>query len=668
MLHKIIGHGSNGSRGVMDYMLKEKDKKTPRQGVTILRGDVETQAKLIDSLVGKFKQQYVTGVFSFEEAPDQITEAQKDEIMDGAEQTILAGLDPDRVSITWIEHTDKGRLELNYIVACVDLEHGRLFQPYVHSHDEDRFNAFRDIQNIKHGYSDPNDPAKAQEFKQSKNLPAKAKDIKNVINNNVESYVVSGFINNRDDLTQYFKEMGYTITRASKTSISIENPHGKIDKETGKKRTNLKFESTNEGGIYGINFDSSRKNAKDIKRASEEFRASSKQRFRTAQKVYAEELERKRSYHQKRHSRPKLEHRGITKAVNPAFAKHTAFDGRYVRTVPNPYTDTLRKRDRRNSVDDRELYNENAELDRAARASTTQHNQKSNEAMANLGFYRLRNSDDLERIVWSNDSEIINKTADSDIQARSIHQEDYVLSRSKSLNEQAATRSSAASTRSQSKHDQTSRSDNTMERARDRDKEQRYSSVESIIASISSESIGRAKSVTHAIQRLRNFNEQNNSNVSELVASSESATRFADKTNRRADQGRKQTNSTDESINKLSARHDEFRRFKVRRENVRSEVERYTKEAESREQRIKRLERDAERNRTTSKGLEQVTTEVRSLISDKGQIKQQQVQAEIERQAEVARQMKAEQDKQAEIERQLQAEQERSRSSSPRPF
>ena len=655
MLHKIIGHGSNGSRGVMDYMLKEKDKKTPRQGVTILRGDVETQAKLIDSLVGKFKQQYVTGVFSFEEAPDQITEAQKDEIMDGAEQTILAGLDPDRVSITWIEHTDKGRLELNYIVACVDLEHGRLFQPYVHSHDEDRFNAFRDIQNIKHGYSDPNDPAKA-------------KDIKNVINNNVESYVVSGFINNRDDLTQYFKEMGYTITRASKTSISIENPHGKIDKETGKKRTNLKFESTNEGGIYGINFDSSRKNAKDIKRASEEFRASSKQRFRTAQKVYAEELERKRSYHQKRHSRPKLEHRGITKAVNPAFAKHTAFDGRYVRTVPNPYTDTLRKRDRRNSADDRELYNENAELDRAARASTTQHNQKSNEAMANLGFYRLRNSDDLERIVWSNDSEIINKTADSDIQARSIHQEDYVLSRSKSLNEQAATRSSAASTRSQSKHDQTSRSDNTMERARDRDKEQRYSSVESIIASISSESIGRAKSVTHAIQRLRNFNEQNNSNVSELVASSESATRFADKTNRRADQGRKQTNSTDESINKLSARHDEFRRFKVRRENVRSEVERYTKEAESREQRIKRLERDAERNRTTSKGLEQVTTEVRSLISDKGQIKQQQVQAEIERQAEVARQMKAEQDKQAEIERQLQAEQERSRSSSPRPF
>lgn len=627
MLHKIIGHGSNGSRGVMDYMLKEKDKKTPRQGATVLRGDVETQAKLIDSLVDKFKQQYVTGVFSFEEAPEQITDAQKNEVMDGAEQTILAGLDPSRVSITWIEHTDKGRLELNYIVACVDLEHGRLFQPYVHSHDQDRFNAFRDIQNIKHGYSDPNDPAKAQEFKQSKNLPAKAKDIKNVINNNVESYVASGFINNRDDLKQYFKEMGYTITRASETSISIENPHGKIDKETGKKRTNLKFESTNDGGIYGINFDSSRKNAKEIKRASAEFRTSAEQRFRSAQKVYAEELDRKRSYHQERHSRPRLEHRGITKPINPAFARYTAFDGRYTSTVPNPYTDTLRKRNRRDSADDRELYSEHAELDRAARASSDQHHQKSNEALANMGFNRLRNFDDLERVYWRNDSEISNRLTDLNIQARPIHQAKHVLSGNR-IDEQAATRSGAASTRSQSKHDQTSRSDNTMERARDRDQEQRYSSVESIIESISSESIGRAKSVTHAIQRLRNFNEQNNSNVSELVASSERATRFANKTNKRADQSRQQTNRTDESIVELSTRRTELNEITERYNNVNGVAESNRKLADSNRKladsnrQLKRsIDEIAERNRVSSSKAEPIANELKQLIATQEQAK-----------------------------------------------
>ena len=627
MLHKIIGHGNYGSRGVMDYMLKEKDKKTPRQGVTILRGDVETQAKLIDSLVGKFKQQYVTGVFSFEEAPEQITDAQKNEVMDGAEQTILAGLDPSRVSITWIEHTDKGRLELNYIVACVDLEHGRLFQPYVHSHDQDRFNAFRDIQNTKHGYSDPNDPAKAQEFKQSKNLPAKAKDIKNVINNNVESYVASGFINNRDDLTQYFKEMGYTITRASKTSISIENPHGKIDKETGKKRTNLKFESTNEGGIYGINFDSRRKNAKDIKRASEEFRASSKQRFRTAQKVYAEELERKRSYHQKRHSRPKLEQRRVTKPINPAFARYTAFDGRYTRTVPNPYTDTLRKRNRRDSADDRELYSEHAELDRAARASVDQHHQKSNEAMANLGFYRLRNSDDLERIVWSYDSEISNRLTDPNIQTRPIHEAEHLLSRSR-IDEQAAIRSGAEGAASAARHDQASEENYRMERARDREKGQRYSSIDAIITSIGSESSTRIKGVANSIHELKGFNEQNNNRISELVRSAEEASGFADKTNKRADQSRKQTNRTHESIVELSERHTELNETTERYNDVRRKIEPTDGVADSNRQladsnrQLKRsIDEIAERNRVSSSKAEPIAIQLRELIAKQEQAK-----------------------------------------------
>lgn len=628
MLHKIIGHGNFGSRGVMDYMLKEEDKKTPRQGVTVLRGDVETQAKLIDSLVGKFKQQYVTGVFSFEEAPEQITEAQKNEIMDGAEQTILAGLDPNRVSITWIEHTDKGRLELNYIVACVDLEHGRLFQPYVHSHDQDRFNAFRDIQNIKHGYSDPNDPAKAQEFKQSKNLPAKAQDIKDVINNDVESYVESGFINSRDDLTQYFKEMGYTITRASKTSISIENPHGKIDKETGKKRTNLKFESSNEGGIYGINFDSSRKNTKDIKRASEEFRASSEQRFRSAQRVYDKELERKRGYHQERHSRPKLEHRGITKPVNPTFARYTAFDGRYARTVPNPYTDTLRKRNRRDSADDRELHSEHAELDRAARASIDQHHQKSNEALVNMGFNRLRNSDDLERLHWGNGSEISNKTADVDLQARSIQQSDHILSRSKSLNEQTATRSSAASVRSQSRHDQTSEENYRMERARDREKGQRYSSIDAIITSIGSESNTRIKGVANSIHELKGFNEQNNNRISELVRSAKDASGFADKTNKRADQSRQQTDRTHESIVELSERHTELNAITERYNDVRRKIEPTDGVADSNRQladsnrQLKQsIDEIAERNRVSSGKAEPIAIQLKELIETQEQAK-----------------------------------------------
>ena len=610
MLHKIIGHSANGSQGVMDYMLKEKDKKTPRQGATVLRGDVETQAKLIDSLVGKFKQQYVTGVFSFEEAPEQITEAQKVELMDGAEQTILAGLDPDRVSITWIEHTDKGRLELNYIVACVDLEHGRLFQPYVHSHDQDRFNAFRDIQNIKHGYSEPNDPAKAQTLSQTDRLPRTTKELKEDITAEIESQVIAGLVNNRDDVKQSLIEQGYTITRAGKDYISIKNPDPK--------GRNIKFKSTNEGGIYDINFDPSRETANKISRASADFRASAEQRLRSAQKVYDKELDRKRDYHQKRHSRPKLEHRGITKPINPAFARYTAFDGRYTRTVPNPYTDTLRKRNRRDSADDRELYSEHAELDRAARASVDQHHQKSNEAMANLGFYRLRNSDDLERIHWSYDSEISNRLTDPNIQTRPIHQAKHILSGNQ-VNEQRAIRSGAASASSAARHDKNERLDHRSAQSRERDQGASYSSINSIIESISKDSSARVASFTDSIQELTSFYESNNNRVSKIRKSAENAKGFADKTDKRADQSRKQTIRTDKSIDDLSARHAELRGFRDKYNKVRERVSEVTS---SNDKLRKSFDEYAERNRITSTQLEQTITAVKELITAQEHVKE----------------------------------------------
>lgn len=674
MLNKVFKHGTGGGRSVFNYMLKDPDNSNkPRQGATVLRGDAELQEKLIDSLMPKFKQQYVSGCWSFEESPEQVTDEQKREIMDGTEELIKAGLDDDRVSIVWIEHTDKGRLELNYIVACVDLKYGRLFQPYVDSHDQTRWNAFKDIQNIKHGFTEPDDPAKARNLTEADNLPSTEKELKQVITAELEKLVALGVVNNRDDVKQALIDFGFPISRSGSDYISVVQPNGK---------RNLKFRSAKEGGLYDINFNASAESAAEISRASADFRERAAERFESAQRVYDKELERKRDYHKARHGEPTLEQRTAERNAEHSHSVYEQSDERYAATVQNSDNNAYRNRNNRydeahdrlhesDDRNDRSLHSAYADTDSRARASADRVNQVSSETGLGLDsdwLSSLLNSGGSDR---SNDSEISNRLADLDISARPVHEAEHLLSRSR-IDEQRTDRADTRSIASSERHNRASESDHRMERAGDREKEQRYSSVDSIITSISSESVARAKGVTNAIQRLRSFNEQNDSNISELVASSESATRFAEKTNRRADQGRKQTNSTDKSINKLSARHDEFRRFKVRRENVRSEVERYTKDAESREQRIKRLEQDAERNRTTSRGLEQVTTEVRSLISDKEQIKQQQVQAEIERQAEVARQVKAEQDRQAEIERQLQAErqaeQERSRSSSPRPF
>ena len=131
---------------MFDYLLNDKEQPDgKRLDAEVLRGDIDNQALLIDSL--DFKQKYTSGCLSFTETADEVTAEQKNALMDGFEETIRAGLDVDRVSVSWIEHRDKGRLELNFVFADVDLEHGRAFQPYIHYQDKRRVNAWKDMQN-----------------------------------------------------------------------------------------------------------------------------------------------------------------------------------------------------------------------------------------------------------------------------------------------------------------------------------------------------------------------------------------------------------------------------------------------------------------------------------------------------------------------------------------
>ncbi len=91
MIVKFFRHGTGGGSAVFDYLL---GKDGDRPDAEILRGDVEQQKLLIDSL--EFKRQYTSGCLSFEEAPDHLTLKQKNEIMDSFEEPITAGLEVDR--------------------------------------------------------------------------------------------------------------------------------------------------------------------------------------------------------------------------------------------------------------------------------------------------------------------------------------------------------------------------------------------------------------------------------------------------------------------------------------------------------------------------------------------------------------------------------------------
>lgn len=540
MLNKIFKHGSGGASGVMDYMLKEEDKKTPRKGATVLRGDVELQAQLIDSLVGQFKQQYVSGCWSFEEAPDQITDAQKNEIMDGTERLMLAGLDPDRVSISWIEHTDKGRLELNYIVACVDLEHGRLFQPYIHSHDKDRFNAFRDIQNIKHGFTEPLDPAKAQTQTQSDNLPRTTKELKEAITAELESQVIAGLVTNRDDVKQALTELGYTITRAGKDYISIKNPDPK--------GRNIKFKSTIEGGLYDIKFNASAEAASQISRASEDFRRSTEQRLEAAQRIFERELERKSDYHDQRHGQPMRESGKHERQVERSPIKHEHGNSRSLEILlrnnaPSAFSRTkANERYSKRSQDSDGNGNARAQQfnhDNHQRASTSVHH-ISHDSSSNNVVYR--------HIVWTLYSKnILNP----------------IIKPSELAHEQAATRSSQSSDASAAANDSASVADARREGSR-------YSRFERFIEKISASANRESGTVTRALSGLERVHTLINTTSSRLVTSTDENTKqsadFDERTISTSTESDKLNKSNDELSKRIATLDDiEQRSDKIRK-------------------------------------------------------------------------------------------------------
>ena len=357
MIVKFFRHGTGGSGSVFNYLL---GKDGDRPDADVIRGDITTQKHLIDSLA--FKRQYTSGCLSFEEAPDHLSDQQKDAIMDSFEATITAGLEADRVSFSWIEHRDKGRLELNFVIANVDLQHGRLFQPYVHSQDKRRINAWKDLQNIEYDLADPNDPARKRLMGQRDNLPRDIKQIRQDITDGLKSMIEDGLVSNRQDVSQALEEAGFEIARQTPSSISIKNPNGK---------RNIRLT----GKIYERDFHFSPELQEEVERSSQDYREGSRGRHQKAQRLHDSEIERKRDYHQGRHEKPRHEQRGLKDPANHAKGQYRYCSQNLFKAAPSPFNPRFRRSNRTNADDDRELRHTHRGVDQAARGETHQHHQ-----------------------------------------------------------------------------------------------------------------------------------------------------------------------------------------------------------------------------------------------------------------------------------------------------
>jgi hypothetical protein len=283
MIVKFHARGSGVGSGPIDYLLG-KDRQ--RESATLDRGDPEAIMAIIDA--SPYAKKYTSGVLSFSE-PDLDRES-KDKIMSSFEKMMFPGMDADQYACLWVEHRDKDRLELNFVVPNIELQSGKRLQPWYHKRDLKRVNNWKNITNHQYKLTDPDNPLNHRSLVTPRNLPENRKVAAETITNSLMTVMANGLITNRADVVKTLTDAGFTVARETKNSISIADPDG------GK---NIRLK----GAIYERDFKFNAETGAAIERAATEYQAATEQRIQRAHQELAEGIKKLGEHNQRRYPR-----------------------------------------------------------------------------------------------------------------------------------------------------------------------------------------------------------------------------------------------------------------------------------------------------------------------------------------------------------------------------
>ncbi len=216
-----INQGGGDGDGSVNYLLNERVEQGTAK---VLKGDANLTKSLLISLNQKHKA--CVGCLSFEES--NIDESLKYELMESFENALLTQEMQNRYNILWVEHTDKGRLELNFVIPKIDLGKQKAFNPYYHKVDLKRIDTWQNVVNLKYTFTNPKDLEKQQisNYHNTKTPQGKAifKNYKE-LDNYLYNAVTQGFLNSRAEIIELLQASNYEITRQGKDYISVKLPN-----------------------------------------------------------------------------------------------------------------------------------------------------------------------------------------------------------------------------------------------------------------------------------------------------------------------------------------------------------------------------------------------------------------------------------------------------------
>lgn len=284
MIVKFHARGRGGGSGPVDYLLG-RDRQRP--GAAVLQGKPEEVRELIDA--SPYAKKYTSGVLSFAEAG--LPEGLREKVMRSFEQALLPGLARDQYSVLWVEHTDKGRLELNFLVPNTELLTGKRLQPYYDRADRPRIDAWQTVVNAQLHLHDPNAPENRRALVTPSNLPETKQEAAETITRSLLRLCEAGEIRTRQDVIQALSDAGFEVVRETRNSISLADPDG---------GRNIRLK----GAIYEQSFTAGDGLRAEIESAGQRYRAEAESRVQRARESYRYCIARKRGENQRRYPRP----------------------------------------------------------------------------------------------------------------------------------------------------------------------------------------------------------------------------------------------------------------------------------------------------------------------------------------------------------------------------
>lgn len=282
MIVKFHARGKGGGSGPVDYLL---GRERNREGATVLQGNPEEVRELIDAT--PFAKKYTSGVLSF--AEKELPPGGREKVMASFERVLMPGLEKNQYSILWVEHQDKGRLELNFVIPNMELQTGKRLQPYYDRADRPRIDAWQTLVNHHYGLHDPNAPENRRTLTLPDNLPETKQALAESVTRGLEVLYHSGEIKGRQDVIHALTEVGLEVVRVTRSSISIADPNG---------GRNIRLK----GAFYEQSFTDGRGVREKAERESRIYRENAERRIQQARRICKRGCDLKRDENQRRYS------------------------------------------------------------------------------------------------------------------------------------------------------------------------------------------------------------------------------------------------------------------------------------------------------------------------------------------------------------------------------